>query len=249
MNNATDHTPITPESVLLAVKEMFAVSRAEAEAEAERRNAEFDKKLEKSREEAEQRKAEFDAKLEKSRAEDERRSAEFYKKLEESRAEFEKNLKESNQAFDRRMTKLDELVGGVSRNQGLFSEEYFINSLDKSDKAFFGEHFEKLIANYSYHFKSTQKKGEFDIVLINGTSVAIIEIKFKARKNDVQNLIKKVPDFREEFPNYQSHRIYLGLAAMAFEKDVDDHCISEGVAVLKQVGDTVVINDEHLKTF
>ena len=227
MDNVTDHTTITPESVLLAVKEMFAVSRAEAE----RRNAEFEKSLKESRAEAEQ------------------RSAEFYKKLEKSREEFEKKLEESNQAFDRRMTKLDELVGGISRNQGLFSEEYFINSLQKSDKTFFGEHFEKLITNHGYHFKSTQKKGEFDIVLVNGASVAIIEIKFKARKNDVQNLIQKAPDFREEFPNYKSHRIYLGLAAMAFEKGVDDHCISEGVAVLKQVGDTVVINDEHLKVF
>jgi len=234
MNNATDHTTITPESVLLAVKEMFAVSRAEAE----RRNAEFEKSLKESRAEAERRNAEFEKSLKESREEFAQRSAEFYKKLEES-----------NQAFDRRMTKLDEIVGGISRNQGLFSEEYFINSLQKSDKTFFGEHFEKLITNHGYHFKSTQKKGEFDIVLVNGASVAIIEIKFKARKNDVQNLIQKAPDFREEFPNYKSHRIYLGLAAMAFEKGVDDHCISEGVAVLKQVGDTVVINDEHLKVF
>ena len=198
MENHINHQAITPESVLLAVKEMFAESRAEFD----KRSAEFDRKLEKSSEE-----------------------------------------------FDRRIKKLDELMGGVSSNQGLFSEEYFINSLENSDKNLFGEQFDKLLTNIGYHNKRTHKKGEFDIVFVNGTSVAIVEIKFKARKIDIQKLIDKVPDFREEFPNYKSHRIYLGLAAMTFEKGVDDHCITEGVAVFKQVGNTIVISDEHLKTF
>jgi len=126
-------------------------------------------------------------------------------------------------------------------------QEYFINSL-KSDKKFFGEQFDKFMSSKYHNFK-TNKDGEFDIVLLNETTAAIIEYKIKARKNDIQQLLNQVSSFRDEFPQYQSHRIYLGLAAMAFEKDVDDHCISEGVAVLKQVGDTVVINDEHLKVF
>jgi hypothetical protein len=116
-------------------------------------------------------------------------------------------------------------------------------------KKFFGEQFDKLIANHSFHNSRTKKQGEFDIVFINGSSAAIIKVKFKARKNDIHQLLNQVPSFREEFSQYQSHRIYIGMAALTYEKDVDTECAKEGIAVFKQDGDTVVITDENLKTF
>jgi hypothetical protein len=36
---------------------------------------------------------------------------------------------------------------------------------------------------------------------------------------------------------------------MSFEKGFEDKSKEEGVAIIKQVGDTVVINDKHLKVF
>jgi hypothetical protein len=36
---------------------------------------------------------------------------------------------------------------------------------------------------------------------------------------------------------------------MSFYPELEQECISEGIAVIKQIGDTVVINDEHLKIF
>lgn len=92
-------------------------------------------------------------------------------------------------------------------------------------------------------------KDEYDILLINGKSIAIVEIKFKAHKNDVSNILKKPETFRINFPKYQNHKVYLGLATMAFYKELEQECINEGIAIVKQVGDTVVIKDEHLKTF
>ena len=231
MDNKKDNTPMTIESFLQAIKEATEKTTAEVKEMAEKTTAEVKEMFAASRAEAEQRSAEFDMKLEKSRE------------------EFKQEMKESRADFDQRMKKLDELMGGVSSNQGLFCEEYFINSFQRSDKLFFGEQFDRLITNYNFHNQRTHKKGEFDIILVNGTSVAIVETKFKARKNDIQKLINMVPVFREEFPNYQSHRIYLGMAAMTFEKGVDKHCIAEGIAVFKQVGDTVVVTDEHLKAF
>ena len=55
--------------------------------------------------------------------------------------------------------------------------------------------------------------------------------------------------FRENFPKYQNHKAYLGLATMSFYPELEKECIQEGIAIIKQVGDTVVINDEHLKAF
>jgi hypothetical protein len=74
-------------------------------------------------------------------------------------------------------------------------------------------------------------------------------VKFKAHQADIPKVIKKAETFRENFPKYKNHRIYLGLASMAFYPELEQECINQGIAVVKQVGDTVVINDEHLKVF
>jgi len=53
--------------------------------------------------------------------------------------------------------------------------------------------------------------------------------------------------FRVNFPDYANHKIYLGLAIMTFYPELERTCIEQGIAVVKQVGDTVVINDTNLK--
>jgi hypothetical protein len=58
-----------------------------------------------------------------------------------------------------------------------------------------------------------------------------------------------VVTFRENFPYYANHQVYLGLATLAFEENVEQDCVEKGIAVIKQVGDKVIINDKHLKAF
>ena len=48
---------------------------------------------------------------------------------------------------------------------------------------------------------------------------------------------------------YENVLVFLGLAAMSFDKGVEEESDKAGIAIVKQVGDTVVICDEHLKTF
>ena len=90
---------------------------------------------------------------------------------------------------------------------------------------------------------------KLDIILSNDKTVALIEIKYRARKDDIQKMINKLPNFRKLYPQHDSRRIYLGIAAMSFDKGVEEECSDSGIAIVKQVGDTVVINDEYLKVF
>ena len=39
--------------------------------------------------------------------------------------------------------------------------------------------------------KTKKAEGEFDIVLVNGTELALIETKYKAHKNDIDELVNK----------------------------------------------------------
>ena len=180
----------------------------------------------------------------------------FDKQLKESQAErlasearFEREMAESRADFKQRMNALNDMIGGVSNSNGMFAEEFFFNALDMGDRQFFGEHFDDCYSLVKRYNKANQKRSEHDILLVNGKSLAIVEVKYKARKEDIQQIINKIPNFRLLFPEYKGHRIFLGLAAMSFDKGVEEESDKAGIAIVKQVGDTVVICDEHLKTF
>ena len=205
MENVSNQTPITPESVLASVKEMLAAS-----------GAAFDRQMKQSRED-------FDREMKLSREDFDRRSVDF----------------------DRRMKKLSEQIGGLSNSHGFFAEEYFFNSFENGQKTFFGEKFDSCKKNVV----GLRYEDESDIVFLNGQAVGIVEVKYKVHDKDIESVIGKVNSFKINFGDFRHHRFYLGLASLVFDKGVEKECIKQGVAVIKQVGDTVVINDENLKIF
>jgi hypothetical protein len=159
--------------------------------------------------------------------------------------ETDRKMQESRADYDRRMKKFDEMMGSWSYNHGCFAEEYFFNSFSNGKQNFFGERFDEIKKN----LKGIETDDEFDIVMLNGHSVGLVEVKFKAHENDLPKVLKKVYSFRANFPKYQNHKVYLGLATMAFYPKLEEECIKQGVAIIKQLGDTVVINDAHLKPY
>jgi len=170
-------------------------------------------------------------------------SAEFDRRLKENAAEFDRK----NAAYEKRMKRMDEEMGKWTNNQGCFAEEYFYNSFDYGRQNFFGEEFDSIEKNLKP--KTKNLKDEYDIVLYNHTSVAIIETKYKAHENDVPEVLRKAETFRILCPDYKDFKVYLGLASMAFYPELEQKCKEEGIAIIKQVGETVVIDDGHLKVF
>ncbi|MCL2289972.1 MAG: hypothetical protein FWC34_04615 [Bacteroidetes bacterium] len=158
-------------------------------------------------------------------------------------AETDKQMEKT----DKRMKELQKLVGGWAHNHGSFAEEYFFNSFEEEQQNFFGEHFNKIRKNVKY--VGEKLEDEYDIVMYNNISVAITEVKYKAHANDIPIVLKKAETFRTLSPDYKDYKIYLGLASMSFYPELEQECINQGIAVIKQVGDTVVIIDEYLKVF
>ena len=151
------------------------------------------------------------------------------------------------EATDRQIDKLQKTMGGWANNHGSFAEEYFFNSFEKGKRNFFGKKFDEIQKKVSSFWKGVED--EYDIVLYNDDAVAIIEVKYKAHINDISTVLKKAETFRVLFPNYKDFNIYLGLASMAFYSELEQECIKSGIAIIKQVGDSVVIDDKHLKVF
>jgi len=161
--------------------------------------------------------------------------------------ETDQQQKELNAATDRRMKRMEKNMGGWTNSHGSFTEEYFLNSFEKCKKNFFGENFDKISKHVSHFWQKLED--EYDIVLYNHTSVAFIEVKYKAHLNDIPTVLKKAKIFRILCPHYKDSKIYLALASMSFYEELEQECIRQDIAVIKQVNDTVVIYDEHLKVF
>ena len=161
--------------------------------------------------------------------------------------ETDRYLKEKFAETDRIVKELAKELGGMSKNNGLIAEEYFYNSFDRGEKNFFGEKFDDIEKNMKGNRLGL--KAEYDIVLFNHTSVALIEVKYKAHKNDLPKILESAETFRLLFPYYKDFKIYLGLATMAFYPELEEACEENGIAIIKQLGETVVINDKHLKVY
>ena len=160
--------------------------------------------------------------------------------LEKSAAEFDRR----NAETDKQIKSLTEQVAGITKSNGDFAEDYFFNSFEKGQQNFFGEKFDRIIRG-----KGHIVEDEYDVVMLNGHSAGIIEVKYKARKEDISKALKKVDSFRANFPEYKNHKIYLALAALTFNEALQRECIKQGIVVIKQVGDTVIVYNKHLKAF
>jgi hypothetical protein len=169
-------------------------------------------------------------------AEAERRGAEADARFEKYQANYEK-----------RMKNMEKQMGGWANTHGSFAEEYFFNSFENEQQNFFGEEFDEIEKNLKT--KKEKLQDEYDIVMFNHSSVAIVEVKFTVREEDIPKTLKKAETFKILFPEYKDFKIYLGLASLNFCKKMVNECIRQGIAVIKQVGDTVVINDSGLKVF
>jgi hypothetical protein len=174
-------------------------------------------------------------------------NAEQQKETDRLMKENEKKAEKSREDYNERMKKLQEQIGGWANNHGSFAEEYFFNSFENDQQDFFGEHFNRIRKNVKP--VAANLEDEYDIVMYNDKYVVIIEVKFTAHKNDIPSVLKKAETFRILCPDYKDFKIYLGLASLSFYRELEEACIQLGIAVIKQVGDTVVINDSGLKVF
>ena len=112
---------------------------------------------------------------------------------------------------DARLNRLATMYGGVSNNQGAVAEEFYFNSL-KHDPVLRGIRFDYVYKNLTGKRRDIQD--EYDILLLNGDDVFIIEVKYRAHVRDVETLTgRKTEHFKWLFPLYEGHRLHSGLAS------------------------------------
>ena len=232
-------------ALLVETEEKSKKRREEEAAEAKKRREEEAAEAKKKREEEAAEAKKYRDDLKKMKAQIALEAKKRQDDLDSWKAENRKNKKE----LDDSMKKLNKYWGNFNNNLGSIAEDYFYNSFAQGKKNFFGEKFDKIEKKVQILNEKMEKLAEYDIVLVNGTSIGIIEVKYKAHKNDIPNILKKIHSIRNYFPYYKDHKIYLGLASRSFYDELEDECKIQGIAIIKEVGDTLVIYDEFIKAY
>ena len=145
--------------------------------------------------------------------------------------EVEKQMQET----DRKLDKVAKLVGSISNNQGDVAEEYFVNSL-KDILKIGNLKFDYLLNNVRLQTKKIND--EFDILLVNGESLALIEVKYKAHPNVIESLAKKIEHLKM-LPQYKNYKIYAGVAGFYIPDEVVKKAKEKGYFILKRKGNLI----------
>jgi len=149
---------------------------------------------------------------------------------------------------DRRIKELTKNVYGISASNGLMAEDTILYALER-DKTFAGIKFDDIEQRFQIQDK-LKTITDIDAVLLNGDTIALIEVKYKVDKKDVKELISdKLKNFKKYYPDYRDYKILLGVGGMGFEKDAIKEAKEKGVGIIKVVGDKVEYYTEGIREY
>jgi predicted AAA+ superfamily ATPase len=158
--------------------------------------------------------------------------------------ETAEQMKRNDKMLTEKLDRMGITLGNIGQNQGDVAEEFFFQSLIK-DNRLGGIYFDDVTKNMERHKGKIQE--EYDLVMTNGDVVAVVEVKYKAHKNDLDKLDRKMRHFKQLFPIYQAFKQYGAIAAFHINDDAKEEALRRGYFVLQRSGDLVhTESSEHL---
>jgi len=144
---------------------------------------------------------------------------------------------------DKKLDKVAKMLGVFDNSQDSVAKEYFVNSL-KDTLTLAGMDFDLLLRGVGLNKKGI--RDEFDILLVNDSSVAIIEVKHKVHPRDIDKLPQKIKRIKL-MPQCKNYKVYAGLAGFHMPNEVIESLQEKGYFALRRKGDVIESYTEHLR--
>ena len=185
------------------------------------------------------------AELKAMQKENEKQFKEIGKRFKETE-KFVKETSASIKRTEKMIENTNKQIGGISRSNGEFCEEYFINSF-KENPTFLGEKFDRVLEYLRPD--PAVIDDEYDLVLRNGSVIVLIEMKYKADVTDIKRMFSKMQSYRANYPMFKGYKIYLCLASFRFRANVRARAAAEGVVLVQQRGDKIEVVSENVRAW
>ncbi len=156
-----------------------------------------------------------------------------------------KELRESQKETDEMLKRLSKKMNSFLGNYGEVAEEYFYRSLE--DKMTLGGiKFDEIDRRVRYDSHSI----EFDIMLYNGESVGIVEVKSKVHPGEIKSLTQsKVAGFKKDYPEQSQKKIYFGIASMVTNPPMIEEARKNQIFLMTQKGDHLEVINDQVKAY
>ena len=155
-------------------------------------------------------------------------------------------LKEVQKETSKAVKKVSRLFGISENKQAAIIEDVFHNSLIKT-MTVNGVQYNYIDKNIKMK-EGTKEIGELDIILYNGSTIALIEVKTKAHPNDLTLLYKLLENYRKKHPTDQRD-IFLYYASFCFTSEIEQEASEKGIGLLTVQGDTIESLNDSLAAF
>ena len=92
------------------------------------------------------------------------------------------------------------------------------------------------------------KQKEFDILVVNGTEVVVVEVKTTLTPDKVKYFLSAMEDFERYLPDYRHKRVYGAVAYLRSESEADLYAERQGLFVIRATGDSArIVNSKGFK--
>ncbi len=163
--------------------------------------------------------------------------------------ETDKKFQDTDLKFqdtDKQIKELKRMIFGIGENQGHATEDFFYNGFD-STRNVSGIKYDFVERNRKRH--TGKKQGEYDILLVNGNTLLVVEVKFKLHPEDIVKFAtQKLPLFRELFPEYANYTVYAGVAGMSIPEASLKAANEHGLMIFTQWGQEIKCLSEDNET-
>jgi len=171
--------------------------------------------------------------------------AEAQKETERRFQETDRQFQETKQLIKQQNQQLNEQLGKLGNRLGEFVEWQVRPAVVRLFQ-------ERGIAVHEFHGDVSVRRGqegiEIDLLVVNTTDAILVEVKSKLSQADVDEHLQRLSKFKRLMPRYGDVRAMGAVAAMVVPDEVARYAYRQGLFVLAQSGDSMVIlNDAQFQ--
>ncbi|CAK0747240.1 DUF3782 domain-containing protein [Gammaproteobacteria bacterium] len=156
-----------------------------------------------------------------------------------------KELSASQKDTDRKIKKVTEAIGKLGNRLGDFIEDAVRPAAVRLFR-------ERGIDVHEVHENIEAQRAnegiEIDLLVANDTDVVAIECKSNLTMEDVKDHLKRLAKLKKLLPTYADKRVLGAMAAMVIPDSVEKYAYSQGLYVIGQSGEHLVIRNDVIFT-
>jgi len=156
--------------------------------------------------------------------------------LKKSQDRTEKYIQETSEQMrktDIHIKTLSQNIDGVNKSIGLEVEDFFYSSL-KENPTLANTKFDYVYQNDTRNIKG--KTQEIDILLENGSTIGVVEVKNRVSQKSIDQLDKIIDNFYYFHKDYADYKVIGAIAGKIFPKHLQTQALNKGYSVLMQQG-------------